>query len=164
MTRNKWIFAMVAGVIVVCCGFGAVGAIVSGMEDGLNGPQKPVPTATRTVTPPTTTDAPAAPVAAPAAAPFGKGDVHMTIKLTHKACFGSAGANVQWKLDATITHATTAPMLVTYEVRGLEDGADVGSFTIDGDTATWPLGDTGFGSTKTCKPKLSVVVTDVSEA
>jgi hypothetical protein len=99
-----------------------------------------------------------APVITPAVSDFT-----LKPKITDKQCFGSAGCNVEFKVDLTyggspLDSATT--WLVTYEVTGIEDGPMIGSLELTGDTFT---GDTEVVSMKSSKSKMTMKVTEVAK-
>jgi hypothetical protein len=115
--------------------------------------------ATAPVEPP----AAAVPEPPPAAdAPPKAADFRLTVKILRKQCFGSAGCNLSFRIDVAYDGPTfTGSYLVTYEVRGGEDGPLVNSFTIEGDTAQVESEET-IG-TKSSRSKLTARVTDVTE-
>lgn len=90
-------------------------------------------------------------------------DFTITVKITSKQCFGSAGCNVKFRIvpkyhgDSNLP--PTGTLEVTYDIKGAEDPY-TNSFTIEGDTVSYPSEE--FVSTKTTKVNLKVVVTDVS--
>lgn len=108
---------------------------------------------------------------APAAAPAGAGysepviaNFKVTVKVTKKSCFGSAGCNIEFRISPKYT-GTLDPSKtyeVTYEVSGVEDGPKINTFQLTGSTAT--VDETELASTKSSKVKLTVKVTDVTEA
>jgi cytoskeletal protein RodZ len=110
---------------------------------------------------PTVAAAPAtadAPSATPAAS-----DIALTAKVTRKKCFGSAGCNIDFKVEM----AYGGPALseddtweITYEVTGVEDGPMIGSLELTGTTFTATEESV---STSGSKKKLTVKVTSVSK-
>lgn len=109
------------------------------------------------------TSAQSATTAAPVASPTGHrvvpGDFKLTVKTTRKDCFGSAGCNIEYKIQAAWSVKITEPCDVTYEVKGLED-SQTGTLRVLDDQQfeqdSWQ-----FGSTTSSKKKLSAVATEV---
>ena len=92
-------------------------------------------------------------------------DFEIGLKVTSKQCFGSAGCNVEFKIDLDSFYTGDAdltriddPITVTYEIEGAED-AYVDSLVIDGDNVRY--NPTGHVSTPSESTELSVKVTDV---
>lgn len=165
--RPRWLLPVLIGVgavLLLCVGVGVLGAFL---------PDKPAasPTAkpaTATAEPVTATTAPAAPTTqptteAPAAKTPAVKDFALRAKVTDKECFGSAGCNVTLKVQAEYGGPVLSPddtWEVTYEVRGVEDGPQIGSFTITGDT--YEVNEE-YVSTKTSKSQITIKVTDVEK-
>lgn len=90
-------------------------------------------------------------------------DFALTPKILDKECFGSAGCNVEVKVDVTYAGPALSDddtWLVTYEVTGDEDGSVIGSLELTGDV--YEVNDE-FLSTKSSKTKISIKVTDVEK-
>lgn len=91
-------------------------------------------------------------------------DFALTPKILDKECFGSAGCNVEVKVE--VIYAGPALLseddtwLITYEVTGDEDGPVIGSLELTGDV--YEVNDE-FLSTKSSKTKVSIKVTDVEK-
>lgn len=92
-------------------------------------------------------------------------DFEIGLKVTSKQCFGSAGCNVEFKIDLDSFYTGDAdltriddPITVTYEIEGAED-AYVDSLVIDGGNVRY--NPTGHVSTPSESTELSVKVTDV---
>ncbi|MCW2768490.1 MAG: hypothetical protein JWO11_4449 [Nocardioides sp.] len=90
-------------------------------------------------------------------------DIKLTAKITSKHCFGSAGCNIDFKVDM----AYSGPALsdddtwdITYEVTGVEDGPLIGTLELTGTTFT---GSEESASTTSSKKKLSIKVTGVDK-
>jgi hypothetical protein len=87
-------------------------------------------------------------------------------KILEKQCFGSAGCNITFRVQvdyvgpAALDSGTRYE--VTYEVRGVEDGPQVNTLTIQDDQAS--VDSKEFASVPSSATKLKVVATDVSEA
>lgn len=91
-------------------------------------------------------------------------DFEIDVKILKKKCFGSAGCNVTYRIVPKYVGASDLPdtgtIEVTYEVRGLEDGAAVNTFTIEAGEASYDSEETG--QIETSKTKLTGKVTDVT--
>lgn len=100
----------------------------------------------------------------PPARVLGVKDLVPSLKITDKQCFGSAGCNVRYRVSLTVKGtqmpAETDSYEVTYEVRGGEDGAVVGSTVLEGLEYDR---EEDMVSTKSSKTKLSVVITSVEK-
>lgn len=117
---------------------------------------------------------PAGSAAAPAAATTTKAapavvlspkDIKLTVDVKKKECFGSAGCNVQWKIDVALDKTKLkqgSVYTVTYEVRGVEDGPQISTLTIE-DKDTFTQDDFAAGSIPRKSTKLTAVATDVEE-
>lgn len=106
----------------------------------------------------TTPDPTPAAAATPAAS-----DLELTLKTTDKQCFGSAGCNLTVKVNLGYDGPTLSAddtWLVTYEIRGVEDGPLIGSFEMTGDQYT--VNEESV-STKSSKSKVTVKVTSVEK-
>lgn len=88
-------------------------------------------------------------------------DLSLSVKITSKQCFGSAGCNVEYQIKATLltTDEFNAPCDVTYEVRGLEDPV-TSTLTIV-DSTTFRQDSWQFGQTSSSSKKLTAKVTEV---
>ena len=106
---------------------------------------------------PVATDAPA-PAATPTPAALTAADIKLKIKTTTKDCFGSAGCNVEYTIDAAWS-PEGGECDVTYEVHGLED-AQIGTLNLHAD-GTYEQDSYQSGQTSSSSRKLSVKVTDV---
>jgi len=117
------------------------------------------PTSRSSYRPPTTTTTPSRFYYTPTVADFT-----LDIRVTRKACFGSAGCNVDYQI---VPSYTGLPLLdpatkvnVIYEVSGDESGPQIGSFTMDSDGQA-RVRETESASTPSSKTTLKVKVTDV---
>jgi hypothetical protein len=118
--------------------------------------------------------APAAKPAGTTAAPQGAtadlkpADIDLSVKTTKKDCYGSAGCLVEWRIvvaaDKSKLGSESDSWLVTYEVRGVEDGPQVNSFTIYGNGKYDAEEVKGSASTTSSKAKLSAKVTEVEKS
>lgn len=88
-------------------------------------------------------------------------DFAIELRTTEKQCFGSAGCNVTVTIDPTYVGVSELPdsFAVTYEVRGGEDGPQVNTFTVEGDTISYDSEERI--STSDTDAELEAVVTDV---
>lgn len=90
-------------------------------------------------------------------------DFTLAIKVLDKQCFGSAGCNIQYRVDFAEIDSRVpddASFEVTYVVKGGEDEA-VGTIAVDGGQYSAPE---DIASTKSAAKKLTVTVTSVEEA
>lgn len=165
--RPRWLLPVLIGVGVVlllCVGAGILGAFL---------PDKPAaaPTtrsATATAEPVTATTAPAAPTTEPtteAPAPTGltRSDVTLTVKIKKQECFGSAGCNVEFTIQADWPSEKIRDGQkydVTYEVSGIEDGPQVATLTIVSPTE-FEQDSFQYAQTSRHVKTLKVKVTDV---
>ena len=92
--------------------------------------------------------------------PCGRG-IKLTVNTRKKECFGSAGCNVTYQVDATWFQDFDPSVTydLTYEVRGGEDGPVVNTMTIDGDNFTHETDE--LIQTRSSKTKLTALVTSV---
>lgn len=91
-------------------------------------------------------------------------DFALRVKTLDKQCFGSAGCNVVYRVELAYHGPTLDPDTtyeVTYEVRGPEDGAQVGTLEVTGTKYTEP--DEVVASTSSASTKLTAKVTEVAE-
>lgn len=106
----------------------------------------------------------AAPTTAAAEQPLKASDIELTIKITKKQCFGSAGCNVTYHIVAAtaFTPDSDKEYSVTYEVSGVEDGPQINTFTIQGDKYSYD--EEELAETKSKNSKLKAKVTSVEES
>lgn len=93
-----------------------------------------------------------------------KDDIKLTAKVIRKACFGSAGCNLSYRIDLTYSGASLDPgntYQVTYKVYGPEDGPQIDTLTLQGDQYT---AQEETAQTRSSQVDLRVVITDVTEA
>lgn len=131
---------------------------------------EPAPTVTVTATPapaPTVTvTKTAAPPPPPKVTTFEgtPADFVVTLTLTEQKCFGSAGCNVNYRVE-TPAYIGTAPLPtsgtieVTYKVLGAEDPI-MESFTVSGGQVRWT--EEGYASTQNADVELTAEVTAVN--
>lgn len=159
--RAKWKRwqKIVLGVSLILIGFICCGA---GLSSALSGKDhKAVPSIGKTIDPPVTdTSGAAEPVAAPVKTKHGltAKDVHLTVKTVTKDCYGSAGCNVQYKIEAGWS-PDNVECDVTYDVKGLED-TQTGTLNLHAD-GTFEQNSYQFGSTSSSSRKLTAKVTAV---
>lgn len=91
----------------------------------------------------------------------GLDDIHLTPRIMGRQCFGSAGCNVNLRIDVAADFALDPAVTweVTYEVTGPEDGPLVDTLTITGDEVSGPE---RVVSTPRSSTRLRVRVTAVS--
>ena len=121
MSRKfKWVSAvtaMVLGLSLIACGAGSASKDGEPIQVGGNSAQAPAPKASYHV-----------PVAA---------DFTLEVKVLDKSCFGSAGCNITYRVDATY-NADSGPMNpsityeLTYELQGTKD-PKVATMRVTGD-------------------------------
>lgn len=90
------------------------------------------------------------------------GDIKLEVKILDKECFGSAGCNVEYRVQAgwpkeAVREGETFE--VTYEITGPEEGPQVGTFTINDDGTM--LIEKEFASTPRSSTKLKPKVKDL---
>ena len=118
--------------------------------------------ATSTSAPPSTSTTTTT-TSAPAPTPLKPADFQIGIKVLSKKCFGSAGCNVEFRIDPKYVGRQSLPsgtIEVTYKITGGDDPM-TNTFTIEGGTARYPQ--TEFISTPSSSSTLRAVVTEVSE-
>lgn len=106
--------------------------------------------------------APAATTEIPAAVPDAA-EIKLTPKVTRKKCFGSAGCNIDFKIEMEYLGSPLSgsdTWEVTYEVNGVEDGPMVGTLELNGTTFT---SSEESVSTTSSKKKITIKVTDVEK-
>src|SRR3954469_16165574 len=153
---KKWHGALAAVVALIALGCGSGVANDPDAKSVSAGATKAAAAEGAATTEPT--DPPTQEAAEPTPASFG-----VTVKVTKKTCFGSAGCNIVYHIDV-ITKTDLDPdqeYLVTYEVSGVEDGPQVNSFTIQGDK--YSRDDEEIASTKSKSAKLAAKVTAVEK-
>lgn len=92
-------------------------------------------------------------------------DFKGTVKILSKQCFGSAGCNVEYRVELeairTVHPDPDVTYEVTYQVAGDESGTQVGTTTITGDEYEVPWDESA--STRSNATKLTVEVTEIEE-
>jgi hypothetical protein len=151
--RTLWIIAIAifALAVLIACG-GIVSAIAgSGDAAGRNAVQLAEPASGGASTP--------KPSPKPKLGLTTK-TIKLTVKTTEKACFGSAGCNVQYEIRAAIATGTTpGDCEVTYEVRGLDD-PQIGTLRVM-PNGRYTQDSYQSGQTPRSSSKLTAVVTDI---
>jgi len=148
---------VIGGVIAVCCIAGLImyaitPGTVRNAASRADGPQMQTSTS-------------AAPAAAAPKASFYQpqpADFVLTAKVLEKSCFGSAGCNVQYRIEVTYNGAPLDPSKtyeVTYEVNGGED-PEINTLEVTG--TKYSADDRESIGTKSSKTELTVTVTSVS--
>lgn len=94
-----------------------------------------------------------------AVVPLTASDIQVTVKVKKKDCFGSAGCNVEYKIEAGWPDDGQYECEVTYDVHGLED-TQTGTLDIHRD-GTYEQDSYQAGETSSSKKKLTAKVTDV---
>lgn len=165
--KRHWIPTVIAAVfligVVVLCAIGLT---------ALNAPTNPAP-ARPAVTPTFTAVNPGNPgdritASAPPANATRRltaGDVKLTVQLTQKDCFGSAGCNVSYRVRASWPTASVKQgesYEVIYAVSGVEDGPQIGTLTLNDDGTE--TSNTEDAQTTTTNVKLTAKVQSVEKA
>lgn len=91
------------------------------------------------------------------------GDIALHPKITSKECFGSAGCFITLKVQAEYSGPLLNPddtWLVTYEINGVEDGPQIGSFELTG--TTYDMNEENV-STKSSRSKITIKTTSVEK-
>lgn len=96
---------------------------------------------------------------APADVTLTTTDIKLTVKITSKACFGSAGCNVEFTTQAATSATPSVACSVTYALHGLDD-QQINTLTINPD-GTYDHDETEFGSTARSSAKVTASVTAV---
>ena len=91
-------------------------------------------------------------------------DFKLTVKVLSKQCFGSAGCNLTYRVDAGWPdgYDPDVEYEVVYEVRGGEDGPQINTMTVQGDS--YERSQEESISTSSAGKRLTAVVTSVEEA
>lgn len=148
----------VAGVLVLC----VIGSVIVGVTQSSK-PTKAAATATASKDPWATdveaTTAPTPEATTAAVVPLTASDIQVTVKVKKKDCFGSAGCNVEYKIEAGWPDDGQYECEVTYDVHGLED-TQTGTLDIHRD-GTYEQDSYQAGETSSSKKKLTVKITDV---
>lgn len=98
----------------------------------------------------------------PAAPTLASTDFKVSVSITDRECFGSAGCNIEFAVRPEYVgfeDPSDGHYLVTYEVRGVEDGPQIGSFELEGDSLSFEPD--GAAQTVSPSQKISAVVTGV---
>jgi hypothetical protein len=163
-TARNVALAVTGAVVLAVCGLAGIGALVGGNDTttGVVTTRDPTPAAATAAPTPTGELGVATPEPAQAAV-LTKADVHLTVKITRQKCFGSAGCNVTYTVEAGWPGDLVAigdTYLVTYEVWPVEDGPAINSLTImDADQYESDSAETA--STTRRVKSLKIKVTDV---
>lgn len=152
---------LVSAVLLLCCA--GVVSSVAGRNGRAVGTSLTIPEASAD---PTFAGEPAASTATPKVAParprtLAASDVSLKVRTKGKTCFGSAGCNVEFSIDATVSPdvSISEPCEVTYSVKGLEDAFEATLTIVDNERYrqdSWQ-----FGSTTSSGKKLTAKVTEV---
>jgi hypothetical protein len=89
-------------------------------------------------------------------------DLKLSLKVTDKQCFGSAGCSITAKVEAAMATGfkSAETWEITYEITGVEDGPIIGSFELtDGQYDV----NEEFFETKNKKSKPAIKVTEVEK-
>lgn len=153
-----FVIAIIATVAAALCAIGGLTiAAVSGDADSRNSLAPiVVPSASHQgVSPAKSTARP------PSAPPLSAKTLRLTVKITSKQCFGSAGCNLEWQVRAAIQSGTriNGPCDVTYEVHGLTD-TQTYSMSVDSD-GRYEQDSYQSGQTSSSAKKLTAKVTEV---
>jgi hypothetical protein len=161
-SRVGLIVGIVAGaVILLVVLLGIIGAALAGNQSAGKTPSVTTPTefhGAPLVEPDPTTEP------AVAAGPVLTADeVKLSLKTTSKQCFGSAGCNVEVKVEMKYDGeplSASDTWEVTYSITGGDDGETIGSFDVTGDQYDV---NSELLSTASSKTKLHVKVTGVDK-
>jgi hypothetical protein len=90
-------------------------------------------------------------------------DFKLTVKVLSKQCFGSAGCSLTYRVDAGWPdgYDPDVEYEVVYEVRGGEDGPQINTMTVQGDS--YERSQEESISTSSAGKRLTAVVTSVEE-
>jgi hypothetical protein len=148
------VLLMILGVVGAALVFGLISVLLSGGD----GPAAPKAATTTAAAAAPTTEATTAAPAAPDPRNFTA-----TPKVISKKCFGSAGCNISLRIDlaASVTPEPGVSWLIAYEIRGVQDGPQVGSLTLTGDSIE---GTEERVSTASSKSKITIKVVSVEMA
>ena len=180
VARHKVLTALGA-ILAVFLVLGVIGAAVGAGSDGAKKTGVAAAQVTTPPLPPVSSDQAAANSSAAGSTPTADGvqettpdapagyeptavDFTLAFKVTSKQCFGDAGCSVEGRVDFKSVSKRVpddASVLVTFEIRGAEDGAVTDSIEIE-DGNYDPAEE--FFQTKSSGTKLSVVVTAVEES
>lgn len=160
--RRRWP-VVTAGLFLVAALVACLAGVIAAADDPAAtsrlGEQQPA----RTLTDPSRPAASDATTAPPAGRrDLRADDVTLSVRKTRNQCFGSAGCNVEARVTVTLAHIPDASdnYLVTFEVRGVEDGPITDSFQLTGDVYDVPEISTG---TKSRNAKITAKVIDVEK-
>lgn len=156
--RRLVIIASIIGVLAVIGATVAITLVAAKPRASAQAPSAPQSEQAGPLTPVEEHDAPPEPDPTLAAS-----DVKLSMKITEKQCFGSAGCNVSLKVQmayAGLPLSSDDTWQVIYQITGADDGPVVGSFEVTGDQYT--INEESV-STKSSKSKLQIKVTDVSK-
>lgn len=154
--RWPWIL-LAAGLFLLCGGILSAAAITTTPPTATPGFGEVVET------PETTPN----PVGTPSSWRLQPSDLELKIDVRDKECFGSAGCNIEFRLDGGVTDAVRARLAsgdrsyeVRYEVSGFTDGKQVGTLEIAPDSS-FVQDSFQFGQTPREGTKLKVRVIEV---
>lgn len=151
---NRKIALIIVAVLVALCGAGSLLAVLASGDDNR---------AATIATVPDRGSAPTVDVPSPTeSAVLLAADVKLTVKITDKQCFGSAGCNIEFDVkagwpEAAVPRGTECD--VTYEVRGFTD-PQTGTLTVR-DDGTALTDSFNFGQTAKRSSKVTARVTEV---
>ncbi len=164
-TAQPWILGGAALVITLTAGIAIGGVAASNGDQAASvssstsaAPSSPAATktaATHTAAPTT---------AAPAFHTPTTKDFKLGVKILRKQCFGSAGCNINYRIDVTYLGGELDPSKtyeITYEVTGAEDPI-INTLEVTGDSAS--VQEEESAGTKRSSDKLTAVVADISES
>jgi hypothetical protein len=133
--RRRWLH-LVGYPAVLLTGL-LVGLAIGAAGSTADSPRAGTPERTVTITQPAPSATPAATTkyTSPAYSMPKAKDFRLTVVVREKQCFGSAGCNITYRVDAVWSPMFDPSVTydVTYEVRGGEDGPVVNTMTVTGD-------------------------------
>jgi hypothetical protein len=124
-----WLLGIVGGVILLCGG-GLLAALIVGFADESDSGSTSGASVVRS-------EEPAEEEAAPQ---LGPKDWKVKVPIRSKECFGSAGCNIEFGVVPEyvgVEDASDGHYLVTFEVRGVEDGPMIQTFEVTDGTIEW---------------------------
>lgn len=159
--RSLGVLIIVAvALVAVCVVLGCIGVVTDDRADDDKGLRLPAAATTA----PAVKGAPVPKAEPPKARALEAGDIKISVKTTRKQCFGSAGCSLQYKIEASVDldvlAATDKDWAVTYEVKGDEDGPQIGQLTLHPD-GIYEQDSYQTASTTRNGVKLTAKVTDV---
>ena len=140
--RLPWIFGGVAVVLLLSAGAGVAGGFLGHDKNA-------------DVVVPVVSGAAGAGAGVEATAPTA-GQVKLTAKITEQTCYGDAGCSVTWHPEVTYTGPPDDSWVISYDVSGIESGADTGRIMMSGKAPAGPNDQQARTATKDSEIILNV--------